>query len=1044
MRFPRAWRAMACLVSLVGMFMGCTEEAGGLYLSVTAEPGVDAATSLVMRALVEDEGSDLRFEQAFSIAGRDLQDEAYVIEVEAGGFTAGTETLVSLVAVGGGVAVASYTGHQVVSATEVVDVVLKAIDSGCDADGDGYKACEQKPECCSDEEKADAADCDDGDADANPFADTKACRICSAECGEADGDGFAEVVESGSDASDVEDVKDANVADTELVGEIFEVVDTLVELDGADADLADADVSEVCTADCDGKVCGPDGCGGSCGTCAGATLCEQGACVCPAECAPEGKKECTDDTHYRTCGDLNSDDCLEWTTSACTGGDTCHGEGICDCAPSCAGKECGDNGCGGSCGGCANGKTCDAGECVCGGNTDDECDNVDDDCDGQTDEGYGVHATACGVGACKATGTRTCVEGVETDTCAPGLPAADDASCNNEDDDCDGATDEDYPGVTTTCGKGACAAMGKMSCAGGVESNSCVAGTAGAETATCDGIDNDCDGQTDEGYVSDATCGVGYCKTHNTPSSCSAGVVTACTPSAKLSATDATCDGVDDDCDGVNDENALCDDGNKCNGISTCVSGSCQQTTLPVTCAAQDACHVAGSCNAATGVCTNPEKCTGGTTCVGGTCCACTSGACCDGCNYKTSSVRCNNHVSFEYYCKDGTICGDEVWGRVREQYCSGSSSACDGALLWSTGSFVKKCASTEACSGSPNAVCSTNAACSTVTAGFVKLNAGSFWMGSPEGQACLSGYTGGGCPGSGTAESEPGRSSSETLHYVELTTAFEMQAKEVTQGEWQSVFPGWNPSYFPNCGETCPVEQVSWYDVVAYANAKSSAAGLTACYVLTGIACEDGTSVASPADCMTSARGGINVATVALNGVASPYHCTGFRLPTESEWEYAYRAGGLTAFHTSAGNNGAITQTDREPLDPNLDQIGWYGGNSTATYGGAYGCSSWFDGATTCGPQPGGGKEANAWGLYDMSGNVWEWCWDWYASTYPAGTVVSPVQDPSGSGSGSIRVYRGGSWGSYAGGARGALRNYFTPGYRYNNFGFRLARSVP
>jgi formylglycine-generating enzyme required for sulfatase activity/uncharacterized protein with von Willebrand factor type A (vWA) domain len=144
------------------------------------------------------------------------------------------------------------------------------------------------------------------------------------------------------------------------------------------------------------------------------------------------------------------------------------------------------------------------------------------------------------------------------------------------------------------------------------------------------------------------------------------------------------------------------------------------------------------------------------------------------------------------------------------------------------------------------------------------------------------------------------------------------------------------------------------------------------------------------------------------LNSRAESYR---FRLPTEAEWEYACRAGTETAFHS-----GPITEP--RGRDPNLDKVGWYSQNS---------------GGTT---HPVGQKEPNAWGLYDMHGNVWEWCSDWFDSEYYA---KSPLEDPQGAESGANRVIRGGSWDFGAGRCRAAYRSSFTPDDRSVLLGFRL-----
>jgi formylglycine-generating enzyme required for sulfatase activity len=171
----------------------------------------------------------------------------------------------------------------------------------------------------------------------------------------------------------------------------------------------------------------------------------------------------------------------------------------------------------------------------------------------------------------------------------------------------------------------------------------------------------------------------------------------------------------------------------------------------------------------------------------------------------------------------------------------------------------------------------------------------------------------------------------------------------------------------------------------------------------------------------MTGAKSGISAATVTLDGDAEkPSSCTGFRLPTESEWEYAFRAGDLTAFYTSAGNNGAIA--DVSCSDSNLNKIGWYCGNTVE-------------------PQVAGQKAANAWGLRDMSGNVWEWCHDGWG-VYPAGTVEAPDEDPVVVGT-FYRMTRGGSWYDAAAACRAANRAIDWTYSRKSNIGFRLARTL-
>ncbi|MBZ0274057.1 formylglycine-generating enzyme family protein [bacterium] len=287
-----------------------------------------------------------------------------------------------------------------------------------------------------------------------------------------------------------------------------------------------------------------------------------------------------------------------------------------------------------------------------------------------------------------------------------------------------------------------------------------------------------------------------------------------------------------------------------------------------------------------------------------------------------------------------------------------------------------------------------------TTTEGFAFIAHGTFTMGSPPG--------------------ELGHSTDEVQHEVTLTNDFEMSVYETTQSDFAAEM-GWNPSFFgPNglgaeCGDDCPVEFVSWYDALAYANEFSVARGLTPCYIFAQVKCVDDTDTGSDyMACMNATQKGIKFANWGLNGESSVYDCDGFRLPTEAEWEYATRAGTTTAIY-----NGEITQIDCSPIDPNLNQIAWYCGNSSG---------STLDV---------GQKLPNDWGLYDTIGNVFEWTGDWYDS------YAGDVTDPSGPVVGTDRVVRGGAFASYSNLSRSAFRPVGKPELRVYYIGVRLVRSL-
>ncbi len=223
--------------------------------------------------------------------------------------------------------------------------------------------------------------------------------------------------------------------------------------------------------------------------------------------------------------------------------------------------------------------------------------------------------------------------------------------------------------------------------------------------------------------------------------------------------------------------------------------------------------------------------------------------------------------------------------------------------------------------------------------------------------------------------------------HEVTLTHDFWIGETELTQEEWALFTAATDtaPSYFSTCGTDCPVETVSWYDAAKYCNALSTAEALTPCYLA------DGTD-------MTAAY------------VADPASCPGYRLPTEAEWEYAARADVATVY------SGSDISTD----------VAWTVVNASSTTHGACGLA------------------ANAWGLCDMSGNVWEWVNDRYSGSYGGYGDGSSQTDPPGASSGSGRIVRGGDWYGVAYVATVSYRHFDYPHDSFYGVGFRLARSSP
>ena len=263
------------------------------------------------------------------------------------------------------------------------------------------------------------------------------------------------------------------------------------------------------------------------------------------------------------------------------------------------------------------------------------------------------------------------------------------------------------------------------------------------------------------------------------------------------------------------------------------------------------------------------------------------------------------------------------------------------------------------------------------IPAGFVHIKGGTFIMGSPD--------------------SEPDRNDREVQHKVTVSS-FYMSKYPVTQKEYEAIMgTGTNRSRFK--GADLPVEQATWYEAIEYCNKRSIKEGLTSAYTIDKSR-QDPNNKSS----LDSLKW-----IVTWNKKA-----TGYRLPTEAEWEYACRAGTVTPFSTG---DDIIT--------------------NQANYNGNYTYHNNTKGIYREKTTPVGSFAPNPWGLYDMHGNVLEWCWDWYGEY-----STEPQIDPDGPAAGKYRVLRGGSWEFDEPPLRSAHRKIIeTPSYRSGAYGIRLVR---
>jgi formylglycine-generating enzyme required for sulfatase activity len=335
--------------------------------------------------------------------------------------------------------------------------------------------------------------------------------------------------------------------------------------------------------------------------------------------------------------------------------------------------------------------------------------------------------------------------------------------------------------------------------------------------------------------------------------------------------------------------------------------------------------------------------------------------------------------------------CGgcEELAGRPGERCRLCGRYVCSGAesLLCESGycQLGEPCASDDGCTDS-NAHCS-NAHCAPV--GFAYVPPGRFSMGSPP--------------------TEAGRDVDETAHEVVVTWPRYVAETEVTRAQWHDATT-WSSAGFNSpaggvgaCSD-CAVGAVTFWEAVAFANGRSAQDDLPLCYDLTNCSGTPGTSFT----CTASEFAG--------------FSCRGYRLPSEAEWEQAARAGTTSPLYNGLGVS--ATGDNCVPLDSAVEGIAWYCGNAGEV-------------------QPVGGKLENPWGLFDVSGNVWELCFDVYWDDYELLAERDPWNEEPQGVDPLLIVRRSGGVTSAADRVRSANRGAVQPNSSLSDIGLRLARTA-